>query len=50
MLIDAVPVNPVAAPVKLVAEKAPVDGLNDNLVDATFAPEIEPVVALVNVK
>jgi hypothetical protein len=33
-----------------VTDKMPVDGLIDSLVDATFAPVIEPVVALVNVR
>lgn len=43
---------PVTVPeaVMLVELKRPVDGLNCSLVEDTFSPVIDPVVALVNVK
>jgi hypothetical protein len=50
MLIEAVPVNPVAAPVNEVEDNTPVLGLNCSLVDETFSVVILPVVALVTVR
>ena len=43
--LEAVPVKPVPAPVKLVDVKTPVDGLNWYLVELTYSVEISPVVA-----
>jgi hypothetical protein len=47
---DAVPVNPVPAPLNAVADNVPVDGTYFSFVDETFSPVIEPVVALVKVR
>jgi hypothetical protein len=41
---EAVPVNPVPAPVKLVADSTPVDGTNVNLVEVVFSATL-PVLA-----
>jgi hypothetical protein len=44
----AVPVRPVPAPVKEVAERTPVDGFNESLVELTFCGRL-PVVAVTQV-
>lgn len=49
MLMEAVPVKPVAAPVNEVELKTPVLGLNCSLVDDTFAVLMLPVEAVVKV-
>ena len=52
MPLDARTDELVATPVAVVfvVVNVPVDGLNCNLVDATFSPVIVPVVALVKVR
>ena len=46
--LEAVPVSPVPAPLNDVALKTPVDGTNDNLVEAVFAGKL-PVVVVTHV-
>ena len=46
--LDAVPVRPVPAPLKLVDVNTPVDGLYCNFVELVYSVDIEPEVWLAN--
>ena len=46
--LEAVPVSPVPAPVKLVDVNTPVEGLNCSLVELTYSVDRLPVVWLAN--